>query len=145
MSDRFVVKFEIAYSLLVRYYTSTGIDNAQIECMLGLLGEGCVSLMKEYVGVRNTTSHHNHREVDDEYIPAIKKELTKVGIFNMATCKVRSRTGSGSGHYSTVGIVVDLTDISSDINYLKLKSPRYYQALMFYTQKKINKDEVKMF
>lgn len=144
MTDRYVVKFEIAYSLLVRYYI-TGIDNDHVTDMLGLLGEGCVSLMKEYVGTRNTTSHHNHREIDDEYIPAIKKEMSKIGIFNMATCKIRSRTGSGSGQYSTVGIIVDLTDISSNINYLKLKSPKHYQALMFYTQKKLSKDELKMF
>jgi len=144
MSDRYVVKFEIAYSLLVRYYI-TSIDNEHVADMLGLLGEGCVSLMKEYVGTRNTTSLHEHREIDNEYIPALKKEISKLGIFNMATCKIRSKTGSGSGHYSTIEIIVDLNDISSNINYLKLKNPRHYRALMFYTQKKLSKEDLQMF
>lgn len=144
MSDRYVLKFEIAYSLLVRYYI-TSIDNEYVNDMLGLLGDGCVSLMKEYVGTRNTISRFNHREVDDEYIPALKKEISKLGIFNMATCKIRSKTGSGSGHYSTIGIIVDLSDISSNINYLKLKNPRHYRALMFYTQKKLSEEDLQMF
>lgn len=143
MVDRYVVKFEIAYNLIVRYYT-VGVDNIHIESMLGLLGEGCVSLMKEYVGTKNTASHHDHRDIDNEYIPALKNELSKLGIFNIATCKIRATVGSGSGHYSTIKIIADLNDISSNINYLKLKNPRHYQALTFYTQKKLSKEDLKI-
>lgn len=132
--DRFVVNFEIAYGMLIQY-SARGIDHQVINSMLELLGEGCVSVMKEYIGTRNGVSPKEYRDIDNEYIPAIERELSKIGIFDMNTCRIHSNLGSGSGFYTTISITVDLSRHTSNINYLKLKNPKFYSALMNYTVK----------
>ena len=140
--SRYVVKFELAYYMLIKYRIGTLVDE-RLNNMMDLLGQGCISLMTEYVGTHNTESHHNWKVIDNIYIPAIKTELAKLKIFDMKTCHLRVKGGSGNGHYSTIMMTVDLSDIGSNINYLKLKSPHNYSALMDFTKEIVKKDMIK--
>ena len=103
---RYFFEFEIACIMLDRYSIGN-VENEHIVNTLSFLGKGCVSLMREYVGTRHTSSPLEWKDIDNEYCPAIKAELTKLKIFDMETCNIRVKMGS-SGHYSMITVTADL-------------------------------------
>lgn len=132
----YVLNVEIAYIQLCSYFIGT-VKNDDIKEILDLFGEGCVSLLKEYVGCRDMKYITEWSEIDKEYLPAIAKELDKVNLFDMTKARFKVTDARKGIRYSSIILSLPYRYNPKSINLLKLKKPNHYHALAWYTEKKI--------